>query len=57
MRYEAIEDFTNLTVVTELLNQAQEGSLGFVLEEFTLLKEDHYESLIQIKNGTEALFG
>lgn len=55
-RFEAIDDINDLNAVSDLINEATAGNLGFVLEEFTVLKEEHYESLVQINNCTEVLF-
>jgi len=41
-KFEEIQDFNDLQVVGDLLDLASTGKLGFVMQEFTLLKEDHY---------------
>ena len=55
VKFEQVEDYNDLQAVQSLIDSATKN-LGFVLEEFTSLKDDHYESLKQIKDGLEALF-
>ena len=40
----------------QTLIDAATKNLNFVLEEFTSLKDDHYVSLKQIKEGLDTLF-
>ena len=54
-KYEKVEDVNDLQAVQGLIEEATD-SLGFVLEEFTQLKEDHYESLVKVKKGFEVIF-
>lgn len=55
VKFEQVEDYNDLQAVQSLIDSATKN-LGFVLEEFTSLKDDHYESLKQIKDGLDALF-
>lgn len=50
-----MEDFNDLEAVQKLIEEAN-SSLGFALEEFTQLKEDHFESLKEIKDGLDVIF-
>lgn len=55
LKFEQVEDYNDLQAVQSLIDSAT-NDLGFVLEEFTSLKDDHYESLKQIKEGLDVLF-
>ena len=54
-KYESLEDYNDLQAIQTLIDQAS-TSLDFVLEEFTLLKDEHYTSLKFVKDGFESLF-
>ena len=41
-----MEDFNDLDAVKSIIEEADRSSLGFVLEELTQLKDEHYEGLL-----------
>lgn len=54
-KFDSMEDYNDLEAVQTIIDEAN-NSLGFILEEFTQLKDDHYESLKQIKEGFDVVF-